>query len=42
MSLKQIKEHLDRQNISVIQEVLKRQKKLIDEKIEELNQNKRQ
>ena len=38
MSLKQIKEHLDRQNISVIQEVLKRQKKLIDEKIEELNQ----
>ncbi|NLP20450.1 MAG: MerR family transcriptional regulator, partial [Bacteroidales bacterium] len=31
MSLKQIKEHLDRQNISVIQEVLKRQKKLIDE-----------
>ena len=38
MSLKQIKEHLDRQDISVIQEVLKRQKKLIDEKIEELNQ----
>lgn len=38
MSLKQIKEHLDRQDIGVIQEVLKRQKKLIDEKIEELNQ----
>ncbi|MDD4569329.1 MAG: MerR family transcriptional regulator [Tepidanaerobacteraceae bacterium] len=38
MSLKQIKEHLDRQDISVIQEVLKRQKQLINEKIAELNQ----
>jgi len=41
MSLKQIKEHLDRQDISVIQEVLNRQKKLIDEKIEELNQKRK-
>ncbi len=38
MSLKQIKEHLDRQDIRVIQEVLKRQKELLDDKIEELNQ----
>lgn len=37
MSLKQIKEHLDRQDVGVIQEVLKQQKKLIDEKIRELN-----
>lgn len=41
MSLKQIKEHLDRQDINVIQDVLKRQKQLIDKKIEELNQKKK-
>ncbi len=38
MSLKQIKEHLDRQDVDVIHEVLKRQKILIDENIKKLKQ----
>ncbi|GLI19987.1 transcriptional regulator [Tepidanaerobacter syntrophicus] len=36
MSLKQIKEHLDREDVNVILEVLRRQKILIDKDIEEL------
>ena len=41
MSLKQIKEHLDRQDIGVIQEVLERQKNLIDKRIEEFTHKRR-
>jgi DNA-binding transcriptional MerR regulator len=41
MSLNQIKEHLDRQDIEVIQEVLRRQKKLVDDSIVALTHKRR-